>query len=221
MTFESLCVRRGCAQLPLATYILTRRRRTTPSSTSSPRLPNTSTLRCRVLLCVYTRTHARAHTHTHTYTHTRIHTHTHTHNTHTHTTHTHTYDTDAGHSTPATVNEFSALDVARIARAFATLQPIDQSLFWHLAAVAQQLPFEVSLSLFLSLSLSLSRSLARSLSLCFTRALSLSFSTHTRAHTHRRGHRGSWLSLQRLLRPRVSVMKPSLITSLAPLSFGV
>jgi hypothetical protein len=76
------------------------------------------------------------------------------------------------------VNEFSARDVARIARAFSTLQPIDQSLFWHLAAVAQQLPFEVSLSRSLSLALSLSRSLSRSLSLSLSLALSLSISQH-------------------------------------------
>ena len=50
-----------------------------------------------------------------------------------------------GHNSPATVNEFSARDLALIARSFGSLQGqqhTDQSLFWHLAAVAQQLPFE-------------------------------------------------------------------------------
>ena len=44
------------------------------------------------------------------------------------------------HSFPATVNEFSAKDVSLIASSFADAHIRDDMLFWHLSAVAQQLP---------------------------------------------------------------------------------
>jgi len=54
----------------------------------------------------------------------------------------HIHPSISGHNSPATVNEFSARDLALIARSFGSQSRPDQSLFWHLAAVAQQLPFE-------------------------------------------------------------------------------
>jgi hypothetical protein len=37
----------------------------------------------------------------------------------------------------------SARDLSLLAKGYASMLRIDQSLYWHLAAVAQQLPFEV------------------------------------------------------------------------------
>jgi len=54
----------------------------------------------------------------------------------------HIHPSVSGHNSPATVNEFSARDLALIARAYSGQPRTDLSLFWHLAAVAQQLPFE-------------------------------------------------------------------------------